>query len=156
MSQIIKLNSGGSPSVPTTVLSVGMTTSQSVTQNALVDIIYDTVIADTSSGYSAGVYTIPTTGLYQCLFTSNWMSTAGFTNCDVFLNKNSGTFLYHGSSTATVSDPNTTIMNSGTVFPFVAGDTVKISVFAQTVGAANFLCSGFGNGFQNTFSLVLI
>lgn len=144
--------SGGSSSI----LSVGMNVTQTLTQNALVDIIYDTSIIDTASGYNSGtgVYTVPATGNYEITVTGNLDSTAGFMNGDIFINKNSGTFLFHGSSTATVSDPTVTVMNASIVVPLVLGDTIKISVFSQTTGATNYVASGFGNGYYNTMSVV--
>jgi len=140
------------------VLSVGMNTDQSIAENTLVDIVYDTSIIDTASGYAigTGIYTVPATGNYQITFTGNFTSTAGFTNCDVFVNKNGGTYLYHGTSTATVSDPNRTVHNASVVFPLASGDTVRISVFAQTSGGTNYTANGVANGYYNTFTVVAI
>ena len=141
----------------TTLLSVGMTTPLSVAQNAVVNIVYDTVIADTASGYNAGtgVYTIPTTGNYRLSVASNWVSTAGFIDCDVFF-KDVAAFVFHGTSTATVTDPARTVMNASIVLPFNAGDTVNVAVFAQTKGATAFTCDGFNNGYLNNFSVELL
>ena len=145
----------GTPSP--TVLSVGMRNALSLAQNAVDVVIYDEVIVDTASGYNmgTGVYTIPTTGIYRINVASNLVSTAGFTTCDCFI-KDTANYIYHGSSTATVSDPNRTVMNSGIVGNFNAGDTVQINVFAQTVGGTNFTADGFGNGFHNTFNVELL
>ncbi len=140
------------------VLSVGMNTDQSIAENTLVDIVYDTSIIDTASGYAigTGIYTVPATGNYVITFTGNFTSTAGFSNCDIFVNKNAGTYLYHGTSTATVSDPFRTVHNASVVFPLVATDTIRISVFAQTVGATNYTANGVANGYYNTFTVVAI
>jgi len=144
---------GGAPAA--TIMSVGMRLAQSLAQNAVVDVIYDEIIADTASGYDVltGKYTIPSTGVYQMLVASNMVSTAGFINCDVFI-KDTAQFIYHGTSTAIVSDPNRTVMNSHIVWPFNAGDTVQIQAFAQTVGGTAFTADAFGNGFYNTFSVL--
>lgn len=146
---------GGAPA--STILSVGMRNSQSIAQNVVADIIYDEIISDTASGYNiaTGVYTIPNTGVYQVLVASNMLSTAGFMNCDVFV-KDAANFIYHGVSTATVSDPNQTVMNSHIVYPFNAGDTIQIQSFAQTNGGTNYSALGFNNGFWNTMSIVLL
>lgn len=162
--QVLTSNgAGGSPTwqaanALNSVLSVGMNTDQSIAENTLVDIVYDTSIIDTASGYAigTGIYTVPATGNYVITFTGNFTSTAGFTNCDVFVNKNAGTYLYHGTSTATVSDPNRTVHNASVVFPLVASDTIKISVFAQTVGATNYTANGVANGYYNTFTVTAL
>lgn len=139
---------GGSP--PT--LSVAMNTDQALTQNALVDVVYDTVMVDTAGGYAAGVYTVPTTGNWFVSIVSVFKSTVTFINCDIFLNKNSGTFIYHGQPCMSVSDPSVVTVNGGSIFPLVAGDTLKLSVFAQTTGATNYVASGMANGYYNIFS----
>ena len=146
--------SGGGGSL--TTLGVSMNVSQSIAQNALVDVVYDTVLVDTATGYSGGVYTIPTTGNYQAIVSAVFQSTISFINCDIFINKNSGTLLVHGQPCVSVSDPTVVTVNSGGIFPFTAGDTVKLSVFAQTTGATNYNCLGQANGYYNTFSLVKV
>jgi hypothetical protein len=147
----IDLSASGGASAPT--LSVSMTTGQSMTQNALVDIVYDTVMVDTASGYSAGVYTIPSTGNWFVSVVSLFQSTVTFINCDIFLNKNNGTFIYHGQPCMSVSDPSVVTVNGGSIFPLVAGDTLKVSVFAQTTGSTNYTVSGVANGFYNIMSI---
>lgn len=146
--------SGGGASL--TTLGVGMNVSQSIAQNALADVVYDTVLVDTASGFSAGVYTIPSNGNYQASVSAVFKATVSFINCDIFLNKNSGTFLIHGQPCVSVSDSTAVTVNAGGIFPFVTGDTVKISVFAQTTGGTNYDCLGQGNGYYNTFSLVKV
>ncbi len=138
-----------------TVLSVGMTVAQSIAQNALVDIIYDTAVVSPATGYNftTGVYTIPADGNYEITVTGNFVSTAGFINGDIFI-VDTGNFIFHGSSTLTVSDPTRTVMNASIVAPFNAGDTVKISIFAQTTGGTNYTADGFNNGYFNTMSIV--
>lgn len=144
--------SGGSP----TILSVGMNSAQTLTQNTLATVIYDTAILDTSSGYNAGtgVYTVPATGNYEITVTGNFVSTAGFINADLFIDKNSGTYLFHGSSTATVSDPNRTVINASIVTPLTINDTIQMAVFAQTTGGTNYTAAAQASGYYNTMSIV--
>lgn len=97
------VSSGGGSA---TVLSVGLNSSQSIPQNSLQNIVYDTVLVDTASGYNVGTgtYTVPSTNNYEITVTTNLLSTAGFMNADIFANKNSGTVLL-GSLTVAVDVP---------------------------------------------------
>lgn len=149
-----EVSSTGSAS---SVLSVGMTVAQPITQNVLVDIIYDTSLVDTSAGYNAttGEYTVPTTDNYEITVTGNFLSTGGFINGDIFIRQNAN-FLFHGTSTASVSDPSLTVMNASIVAPLVAGDIIKISIFAQTVTSTDYVASAMANGFYNTMSIVAL
>jgi hypothetical protein len=135
-----------------TSFSVAMTTPQTLAQNALVKVTYDTALIDTASGYSSGVYTVPTTGNWMLSVVGNFSTAVSFIDCDVFINKNSGTYLLH-LQPSTPSDGITTNNGSGSgVFPLVAGDTIQISVFAQTTGAVNLTANGVSNGYFNIFS----
>jgi hypothetical protein len=139
------------------ILSVGMTTPTSLSQNALSPIIYDTIITDTASGYNVttGTYTFPISGSYLIAFATNFTSTAGFTTCDVFF-MDGGNFTFHGESTATVSDPTVVIMCASFISNFNSGDVVGMDVFAQTTGATSFIANGFANGFSNTLGITKI
>lgn len=138
-----------------TSLSVVMTTPETLTQNTLSQITYDTVLVDTAGGYSTGFYTIPLggTGNWYISVVANFTTAVSFINGDVFINKNSGTLLAH--LFPAVSADGVTIINvSGSgIFPLVAGDIIQIDVFSQTTGAVPLVASGLANGFQNIFSM---
>lgn len=139
-----------------TVVSVAMAADTSMTQNTLSDVIYDTVLIDTASGFAAGVYTCPNTGNLQINVASQFVSTAGFVNCDLFVNKNSGTYQFHGVSFVTIDDPLRVSLCASIIIPVTAGDTLKISIFSQTSGATNYTAVGISNGYYNTFSAVYV
>lgn len=144
------------PSGTSKAFSVAMGVSQSIAQGGLHDVVYDTVLVDTENAYSLGVYTIPETGNWEFNISAVFNAASGFTACDIFINSNSGTYLVHGQPCVSVSDPTAVTVNAGGIFPLTAGDTVKISVFGITVGGVNFNCSGFANGYYNTFIGILI
>lgn len=146
----------GTTPIATTLFSVVMNTSQSLAQNALDNIVYDTVLVDTASAYSGGTYTIPTTGNWEFNIAAVFKSTVSFINCDIFLVKNGATFLLHGQPCVSVSDPSAVTVNTGGIFPLTSGDTIKMSVFAQTTGGTNYDVSGFANGYYNTFIGILM
>ncbi len=140
--------SGGS----STSFSVAMNSAQTITQGALVKVIYDTVLIDTASGYSGGTYTIPTTGNWFISVVGNFSTSVSFIACDIFINKNVGTYLLH-LQPSTPSDGVTINNGSGSgVFAFTAGDTVEIDVFGITTGSVNLAAQAFSNGYFNVFS----
>lgn len=146
--------STGQLGVGTTVtLSVAMNTTQTVAQNSLQQIIYDNVLVDSASGYSAGTYTIPSTGNYFVSIVGGFQTTVSFTGCDMFLNKNSGTFLLHLFPTTPSSGVTANNVSGSGIFSFTAGDTIQIDVFGITTGGANIDIMGIANGYWNIFSL---
>ncbi len=117
-------------------------------------IVYDTVLVDTNSGYSSGVYTVPAGGtgnwFISCCFLAG--TAVSFTVCDLFLNKNSGTYILHLTPDAT-ADGVINVNGSGSgLFPLVAGDTLQWQVVATTTGATTYSMTGASNGFFNIFS----
>jgi len=159
--QVLTATTGSPPSwqaasgasAPT--FSVALTSATgSISSGVLTQVTYDTAVVDTASGFSAGVYTIPAggTGNWNLSAVFSFATSVSFTACDVFLNKNSGTFLLH-LQPSTPTDGITVNNGSGSgIFPLVAGDTLQISVFATTTGAAALTGQGASNGFFNIFT----
>lgn len=139
----------------TTMLSVTMMNPQSIASGALVDIIYDTVLSDTASAYAAGLYTVPTTGVWLLEYNAVFNATGGFINGDAFITVAPVNFLTHTSSTATVTTPDFTIVSGGILSPLNAGDIVSVKVLATTVGGGSFNVEGYANGFYNNFRMIL-
>jgi hypothetical protein len=137
----------------TTSFSVALNSATSaLPNNALSQIVYDTVLIDTASAYSAGVYTIPSTGNWVFNLVANCSTAVSFTACDFFINKNSGTYLLH-LQPSTPTDGITTNNGSGSgIFALSAGDTIEIDVFATTTGANTYVGAGASNGYFNIFS----
>lgn len=139
-----------------TMLSVAMTTGTLMTQNALVDMIYDTVLSDTASGYAAGFYTVPEDGLWLVEFEGTLLSTAGFMTGDAFITVNPLNYRTHTNGTATVSDVNTIVFSSGILVPLNQGDVLSVKFFAQTNGSTDYTAIGYNNGYYNNFRAIRI
>lgn len=150
-----QLGSVASASSSSTDFSVALTTATSpLSSGALSTVVYDTTLIDTALGYSAGVYTVPAGGTGNWLLTTayTFSTSTSFTACDLFINKNNGTFLLH-LLPSTPSDGVTINNGSGSgIFPLVAGDTLRISVDGITTGGNTFVGLGVSNGFFNIFS----
>lgn len=140
-----------------TVLSVALTSSTAnLTSGVLSTVVYDTVLIDTASGYSAGLYTVPTTGNWLITTTGLFLTSVSFTGCDTFINKNSGTFLLHMVGLNNLDGVTVSTNNGSAIFPLTGGDTINISVFGITAGGGTYTGFAAGNGFYNTFTMTLL
>jgi hypothetical protein len=137
-----------------TMLSVVMMTDTTMTQGTLSDMIYDTVLSDTASGYSAGFYTVPETGIWLLSCEADLVSTAGFVNGAGFITVNPANYKTHTNGTATVSDPNTIVISSSILVPLNQGDVLSVKFFAETIGATDYTAVGYSNGYYNNFTAI--
>jgi hypothetical protein len=138
-----------------TLLSAVVNSDTTMTQNALVPVPFDSALIDTSGGFASNSYTVPTTGDWRIAFCTEFVSTAGFTLCDVFIFQN-GSAIYHGSATITISNPLSAVCNGGFITGLSVGDVISIQAFGQTTGSTDYLASGFANGYFCTMNLELL
>lgn len=136
------------------MLSVRLRNSINVPQNTINNIMYDEVEIDTAGAWTAPFYVVPKTGAWWLSIQSTFDSPSGFTNCDAFITVDPVNFLTHGTTTATVSDPNRTLWNGGILVNLNQGDLLKVAMFSQTPGGNDITLPGWGNGFYNTFTAI--
>ena len=106
---------------------------------------------DTASGISAGVYTVPKSGNWLITVTAVFATTVSFSSCDIFVNKNSGTYLLHIEGYGTPDSLTNCSISGSVIVPLSEGDTLKISVFPITSGSDVTTAIGFSNGYFNSF-----
>lgn len=120
--------------------------------NAITTINYTNVVNDSASGYSAGTYTIPTTGWYIItggMQLNNYNYGAGaIMQCHI--NRN-GTAIAGQIITPTAYNSTTGTLNVATTYLCTAGDTITISAQSNMGGGTNTLNGGVENFFSVMF-----
>lgn len=107
------------------------TSDQNISANTDTDIIFNTVITDTKSGYNntTGIYTVQDSGVYLITANLNVGSAASTTKITGYLFINSSFVVVQGTATAGNKSYTITLNH---LFPLVLNDTVKVVAYYQS------------------------
>jgi len=127
-----------------TYLSMYQTTTQSVNNTTLDLILFDAVNGSNIGGivYNAGVFTIPSNGVYTISFAIVWAPALAGTVTSYVERTNSSTYNHLGFNFTSANNQNTHVGSFTT--ELIAGDTLKYFVYQTSGLALNFGSIGAG------------